>query len=194
MPFVLARDRRRRRRPRVVLLLDVSRSVAVTASLMLYLSGRILRAIGRTRVFAFVDHPIDVTSRFESWLDSPRSRDPLSFRETLAAEPRLDLDAPSDYGRTLFALGSLPALRARELVLIVLGDGRNNRFEPMEWALSDLTSRARWCAWVVAEPSERWGTGDSVLGLYLPRMDVAVEAGDLASLVEAVRICVREIV
>lgn len=193
VPFVLAHDRRRRRRPHIVLLLDVSRSVALAASLLAYLSGRILAAIGRTRVFAFVDQPVDVTGGFAAWMRSPRSRDPLTFRDVVAADPRLHLDAPSDYGRTLFALTSEPALRVRDLVLMVLGDGRNNRFEPMEWALAELAARARFSAWVVAEPADRWGTGDSVLGLYLPRVDVAVEAGSLAGLVSAVRVCVREI-
>ena len=76
---------------------------------------------------------------------------------------------------------------ARDAVLVVLGDARTNRFDPLPWAFEEIASRARRVLWLVPEPRARWGTGDSALPRYLPFCDVAVEARDLEGLAHGVR-------
>ena len=75
----------------------------------------------------------------------------------------------------------------RDAVLVVLGDGRTNVFDPLPWAFEEIAGRARRVLWLVSEPRVRWGTGDSALGAYLPFCDVAVEARDLEGLARGVR-------
>jgi uncharacterized protein with von Willebrand factor type A (vWA) domain len=112
----------------------------------------------------------------------------LSFAGILDGIAGLDPNAASDYGRTFWALRSGP-LRSpgRDSVLVVLGDGRANRFDPLCWAFEELASRARRVIWLVPEARDRWGTGDSALPGYLPFCDVAVEARDLEGLAHGVR-------
>jgi len=67
----------------------------------------------------------------------------------------------------------------RDTVLVVLGDARTNRIDPLPWALEEIARRCRYVLWLVPEARERWGTGDSELACYLPFVDTVVEARDL---------------
>jgi uncharacterized protein with von Willebrand factor type A (vWA) domain len=110
-----------------------------------------------------------------------------SFAALLEDLEGLDPTAASDYGRTFYALDSArDAALGRDSVLVVLGDGRSNRFDPLPWAFEGLASRARRVIWLVPEPRGRWGTEDSSLPCYLPSCDVAVEATDLEGLARGV--------
>jgi uncharacterized protein with von Willebrand factor type A (vWA) domain len=95
----------------------------------------------------------------------------------------LNLEAPSDYGTAFHALrGSRLAPRGRDTILVVLGDGRTNRFDPLPWALADVARGCRAVLWLVPEPRSRWGTADSALPAYLASVDLVVEATDLHGL------------
>jgi len=107
----------------------------------------------------------------------------VSFSSLLETVPGLNLDAPSDYGRALHALYASHARPAgRDTILVVLGDGRTNRFDPLPWALDEIARGCRAVIWLVPEPRARWGTADSALDRYLPSVDVVVEASDLVGL------------
>jgi len=187
VPFMIARSERRRRRPRVVVLLDVSRSCERAAGLFVALASRLLESEATVRVFAFVDAPVECTRELAA--------SEAALRQALPSLPGLNLDAPSDYGRALFALGAHPALggAGTDRILVVLGDGRTNRFDPMGWAFEDLVRRCRAAIWLVPERRDEWGSGDSALGEYLPRVDVAVEAFNLEGLVAGVRRLLAEV-
>ena len=206
VPFVLPYRAPKRKTTRVVLLVDVSFSVARAAGLFLLLAAEFLRVGRTTRVLAFVDRPVDATAAVRRWLYGTRSaREPgpprrrgkragegivtrgVSFADLLDGIPELNIDAPSDYGTALHALRTSHARpRGRDTVLVVLGDARTNRFDPLAWALEDLARGVKAVLWLVPEPRSRWGTADSALPLYLPSVDVVVEATDLASLARGV--------
>lgn len=198
VPFVLPHRLPRPRKARVVLLVDVSWSAAAAAGYFLWMASAFLAYGRRTRVLAFVDRPVDITHALGAWLRGasfgavpPRRRLPgkgirpagVSFASFLDSVPGIDLNAPSDYGRVFYDLqaGSLRR-RARDTVLVVLGDGRTNRFDPLAWAFEELARRSRLVVWMVPEPARRWGTGDSALPDYLSWADLAVEARDLDGL------------
>jgi uncharacterized protein with von Willebrand factor type A (vWA) domain len=200
VPFVLPYRVSRPRKSRIVLLVDVSWSTAAAAGYFLWMASAFLTLGRQVRVFAFVDRPVEVTSRLGAWVrgGSPAEAPPprrrrlpgtgirpagVSFASFLDRVPGIDLNAPSDYGRVFYDLYAGAArLRARDTVLVVLGDGRTNRFDPLPWAFEELSRRSRLVLWMVPEPSRRWGTGDSALRHYLPWTDVAVEARDLDGL------------
>ncbi len=221
VPFVLPMQTSKPRRPRVVLLVDVSFSVARSAGFFLRMASEFLR-IGRdARVVAFVDRPVDATVEVRRWLSRgggagsiassctpppparPRRRRrpgegiagvASTFADVLESLRGLNLDAPSDYGRALHGLlrsGLRP--RGRDTVLVVLGDGRTNRLDPLPWALEEIARKVRALLWLVPEPEERWGTGDSALAAYLPFVDVAVEARDLEGLARGLAELVRRL-
>jgi uncharacterized protein with von Willebrand factor type A (vWA) domain len=213
VPCVLPFRRRRPRRSRVVLLIDVSWSTARAAGLFLSIAGEFLRRARDTRVLLFVDRAVDATREIEDWLarsparggrvDRTRSgrrpgagivRGDISFARLIGSMRGLNLDAPSDYGRAFHAL-SRSKLRpgGTTTALLVLGDGRTNRFNPQDWAFEEIASRCGAVVWLVPEPVERWDTGDSALGSYLTHVDVAVEARDLRGLARGVSELLRRL-
>jgi uncharacterized protein with von Willebrand factor type A (vWA) domain len=222
VPFVLPFRRAKPRRVRVTLLVDVSYSAARATGYFLWMAAEFLRLERRTRVLAFVDRPVDATREIDAWLrgrgdadaavrgsrDGPRPargrrRAPPGegirpagrpFAEMLDSLRGLNLAAPSDYGRAFHALaGSRLRPRGRDTVLVILGDGRTNRFDPLSWALEELVSGCRAVLWLVPERRESWGTGDSALADYLPHADVVVEAWNLAGLADGLEALLRRL-
>jgi len=191
VPFRLPRRRPRHRTPRVLLLIDVSWSTAPSARCFLEMAGEFLRLGRQTRVLFFVDRAIEVTETLARWLDR---RKPGSFDSLLRSIDGLNLDAPSDYGRMFHSLStSSTRPRGRRTVLVVLGDGRTNVFDPLDWALDEIVQGCGAALWLVPEPIGVWGTGDSALPRYLPHMDTVVEVGDLRGLTRGVTEMLRRL-
>jgi len=191
VPFRLPRRRRRHRTPRVLLLVDVSWSTAPAARCFLEMAGEFLRLGRQTRVLFFVDRAVEVTEPLARWFDQ---RKPGSFDALLRSIDGLNLDAPSDYGRMFHALSTSPSRpHGRRTVLVVLGDGRTNVFDPLDWALDEIVQGCGAALWLVPEPLAGWGTGDSALPRYLPHVDTAVEAGDLRGLARGVTELLRRL-
>jgi len=214
VPFVLPRRRPRPRRPKVVLLVDVSHSVARSAGLFLKIAAEFLAPGRRSKIVAFVDRPVDATREVARWLEGaragclpgqrarPRARrraegiesGGISFADLVASLPGLDPGAPSDYGRTFHALLQAPLRPSgRDTVLVVLGDARTNRFDALGWALEEISRKCRAVLWLNPEPRSRWGTEDSAMGKYLPYVDTVVEAKDLAGLARGVAEILRSL-
>lgn len=208
VPFVLPLRRQRPRRPRVVLLVDVSWSAARATAYFLWMASAFLRLGRRARVLLFVDRPVDATAAVARWASKSTTRMPSrarqpgsgiaprgqSFADLLSGLPGLDPNAPSDYGRALHALLSGPLRpRGRDTVLVVLGDARTNRYAPLPFALEELRRACAAVLWLVPEPESRWGTADSALPEYLPHVDVVVPATDLDGLAEGLRAVLRRL-
>jgi uncharacterized protein with von Willebrand factor type A (vWA) domain len=218
VPFVIPFRARRPRKTRVVLLVDVSFSVARAAGLFLWMAGAFVALGRRARVFVFVDRPVDATAAIARWISgrsaettaqagrpAPRIRSApragagvvangVAFADVLDGIPGLNLEAPSDYGRAFHALLTARRRpRGRDTVLVVLGDGRTNRFEPLGWALDELARGCRLVLWLVPEPAVRWGTADSALPAYLHSVDLAVEATDLLGLTRGLSLLLRRL-
>ena len=188
VPFRIPHQLQRRKRPRVVLLIDVSWSVARAAGLFLMMALEFLKPERRASIFFFVDRPLEVTGILRKWLRGGSAAAGRSFLDVLSALPDLNPDAASDYGRAFFSLAAGPLRKLdRDTVLVVLGDGRTNVFDPLPWAFEEITGRTRRALWLVPEARARWGTGDSALPRYLPFCDVAVETTDLDGLARGVR-------
>lgn len=181
IPFRIVRHAPSRREPRVVLLVDVSHSVARAASAFFALATHLTRSLRSVRAFAFVDDVADVTPDLPRLATLRGETAPLET--VIGAHERLDPAARSDYGRVLYRL--LDAHRValcHDAVLIVLGDARTNRFDPATWVLEEIRARVKRIVWLVPEPLSEWDTGDSVIAAYAPRLDLIAEASDLLGL------------
>lgn len=95
VPFVLPRRAPRRRPPRLLLLLDVSHSVARAAGLMLLLVGALLERLPDVRVLVFVDRLVDATGPWRRWLRGtvapvapPSAGIPRASRAAVRPDPR----------------------------------------------------------------------------------------------------------
>jgi len=188
-PFVLTFRRRRPRRPRALVLVDVSWSVMSASTFFLHMARAFLdaRATGpRTSIHFFVDRCVEATSLVARW----KGPGEVPLARLLEGMPDLDPKAASDYGRAFYqALRSRRgAGRAagRDTILVVLGDARSNHRDPQAWAFEELASRCRRVLWLNPEPFARWNTGDSDLSEYLPFCDVVCEASDLEGIARGV--------
>jgi len=168
----LRRRGRRPGKPHLVVLCDVSGSVARASDLLLTMLAACEGAFAHVTRFAFVDHLVSV-----DFADGQ-----------IRPEGELDLYGFSDHGTVLAELdASDGGLIDRRTVLLVLGDARNNRRPARADALRRLALRARAVVWAVPEPRARWNTGDSALASYAPSCALVVEATSLAGLLTALR-------
>ncbi|MGP8303979.1 vWA domain-containing protein [Streptomyces inhibens] len=155
--------RRRPARPELVLLCDVSGSVAGFANFTMLLVQALHDQFSKVRVFALVNRVDEVTGLMERGVADPEG---LSGR-ILTEAAVTGWHERSDYGAALgeFAERYLDALGPRTSVF-VLGDARTNMSDPNLAALRQITERARRVYWLNPEPRSQWGTGDSAADAY----------------------------
>ncbi|MGE7433712.1 vWA domain-containing protein [Kitasatospora sp. NPDC001175] len=163
VPLRPAYRRRRPGRPEIVLLCDVSGSVAGFADFTMLLVQAMRDQFSKVRVFAFVNRTDEVTR-----LVSAGSADPAALSRRILTEAKVvGFHGNSDYGAALgeFADHYPDALGPRTCVL-VLGDARNNGRDPNLPALKRISERARRVYWLNPEQTELWATGDSAAHAY----------------------------
>jgi len=160
----------RARRPRhidLVILADISGSVRYSSTLMLELIAGAANFFRRVRSFVFIDRLAEAD--FE--------------QRHLIMTPPLDLYARSDFGRVLGELWELRGeLVNRATVLVIMGDGRNNRRPARADLLRELRRLCRAVIWLIPEERARWGTGDSAIFQYACEVSALVPSRNLQQL------------
>ncbi|MEU6229886.1 VWA domain-containing protein [Streptomyces sp. NPDC047042] len=155
--------RRRPARPELVLLCDVSGSVAGFSDFTMLLVQALHDQFSKVRVFAFVNRVDEVTGLL---VHGAADTDGLSAR--IRAEATLTgWHGSSDYG---VALGEFTGRYADAVgprtTVFVLGDARTNMSDPNLPAVRQLAERARRVYWLNPEGRSQWGTGDSAAPEY----------------------------
>jgi uncharacterized protein with von Willebrand factor type A (vWA) domain len=170
---VLAELRFRARRPRhvdLLILADISGSVRYAAELMLELVAGARNCFRRVTSFVYIDHLAE--AEFE--------------QGHLVTTPPLDLYARSDFGRVLAELWERRMeLLNRQTLVVILGDGRNNRRPARADLLREITRASRGVVWLNPEERARWGTGDSAINQYRPAVTALYASGNLHELERA---------
>ena len=174
---------RRPGRPELVVLCDVSGSVAGFSHFTLLLVQALREQFSKVRVFAFVERADEVTHLF-----APGAELSGVMQRVLREADLVAFDGHSDYGRLLgsFAEFHGDAVTSRSSLLI-LGDARTNYRDPNLRVLGRLVGQARHAHWLNPEPRRQWGSGDSAALRYadvLP-MHECRTAAQLAVVVEA---------
>jgi hypothetical protein len=164
IPFQIATEPARPPKPDIVVLCDVSGSVAsfsrFTLALLIALDSR----LSRLRVFSFVDGCADVTDLVKEARATGR---PLDSEELARVSTRFT--GSSDYGRVMreFAAEHTRQLTRRSVVLVV-GDARSNYTDPSIHAFAQIQQHAGAVYWLNPEPHRAWNEGDSVIAEYAP--------------------------
>ncbi|MFD2093086.1 vWA domain-containing protein [Blastococcus deserti] len=181
VPVVTHHRPRKVHKPELVVLCDVSGSVAGFSHFTLMLTQALREHFTGVRAFAFVDTTDEVTRFFRPGADVVdavarigREADVVGF------------DGHSDYGTAfdVFADRWASAVGPKTS-LLVLGDGRTNYRQPGLPVLADLVRRARSAHWLNPEPRRLWGSGDSAADRYGEVIDM-VECRNAAQLAEFV--------
>ncbi|MFW0786780.1 VWA domain-containing protein [Gordonia sp. CPCC 206044] len=165
VPIELTHRKPRPGRPELVIICDVSGSVAGFSQFTLRLVYALRQQFSKVRVFAFVDTVDEVTDYFDR---SPDDEDFGANMHRMISTARISTrDGHSDYGNMLkgFVDEYSESLTHRG-ALLILGDGRTNYHDPRLGALRELTERARHAYWLNPEARRNWGTGDSAADEY----------------------------
>lgn len=160
----------RARRPRhvdLVILADISGSVRYAAQLMLELMAGARGCFRRISSFVYVDHLAEAD--FEDG--------------HLVMTPALDLYARSDFGRVLGELWQRRSgLLTRSTIVVIMGDGRNNRLPARADVVREISRACRAVVWLNPEDPARWGTGDSAIKQYAREVKLLVPSRNLREL------------
>lgn len=179
VPIDPAYRAKRVHRPELILICDVSGSVAAFAKFTLMFTHALQGQFSRVRSFAFIDTCDEVTDLFADG-------DFGTGMARMAEEADLVwLDGHSDYGHAfeVFARRFKSALSPRSTVL-VLGDARNNYRAANVWALAEIAQQAKRTFWLNPEPATQWDSGDSIASDYARVCDQMVECRNLTQLSE----------
>jgi len=162
VPIDLVTRKPRPGRPDLVLLCDISGSVAGFSSFTMLLVNALREQFSRVRIFAFVDRADEVTQLF----DQVTPLDQVT-RRIFAETKVVGIEGHSDYGAALdgFADGWPDAVTSRTSLLI-LGDARTNYRDPALDTLRRLVDTAKHSYWLNPEAEKVWGTGDSAANKY----------------------------
>jgi uncharacterized protein with von Willebrand factor type A (vWA) domain len=182
VPLTTHHRPKRPHRIELVVLCDVSGSVASFAQFTLMLVYALHEQFGKVRAFTFVDQVHEVTDVFRPGADLGDVMGGLAARTAHAAQW-----GRTNYGRAFstFAEEYADALGPRTSLLI-LGDARSNYSDLGVDVLKELTSRTRHAYWLNPEHPRHWDTGDSAAGPYGAVVPM-VECRNLAQLSEFVR-------
>ncbi len=181
IPFEVIFKQRRKDRPKLVILCDVSSSVANVSRFMLQFMYSLQEAFTKMRSYVFVAELGDVTPLFKEKDVSGAIEKALDGGDVINVYTR------SNFGFAFheFWKNHLSAIDNRTTVLI-LGDARNNYNDPKAWCLRDIHNKAKNVVWLNPESPSAWGFGDSVMDRYLPYCDVVEECRNLRQLAKIV--------
>jgi uncharacterized protein with von Willebrand factor type A (vWA) domain len=149
-------------RPELVVLCDVSGSVAGFSHFTLLLVHALRQQFSRVRVFAFIDTTDEVTHLF-----GPEADLAVAIQRITRESGVYTRDGHSDYGHAFVSfVEKYPTVVSPRSALLVLGDGRTNYRDPGTDVLSHLVTASRHAHWLNPEPRHLWGSGDSAVPRY----------------------------
>ncbi|MDX6216643.1 MAG: uncharacterized protein QOG99_2227, partial [Frankiales bacterium] len=153
VPLVTHHKPHKPHKPELVVLCDVSGSVAGFAHFTLLLAYALREQFTKVRAFAFIDTCDEVTRFFTPGGDVADALAHMNAEANL-----IWFDGHSDYGHSIekFAEDYPDAVGPRTSLLI-LGDARNNYRATGAQTLKRLVQRARHAYWLNPEPSAYWG-------------------------------------
>ena len=173
IPFKTFWKQNRVKKPKIVAIVDVSRSVAASAKFLLLLLYNLHEILAGLKSFAFSSHLIDIENILHS--------DPIEV-----AIPKILNEIgflPTNYGRALYNIKTeFPHAIDRFTTVIILGDARSNYSDPRPDIMKWIHQRARRVIWLNPEPTTFWGTGDSEMMRFKPYCHITKKCQTLQDL------------
>jgi uncharacterized protein len=173
--------KKKKLKPSLVLLCDVSGSMRNIAEFMLRLVHELQDQVSKTRSFAYYWDLVEISDRLAGTRNASNAITDI-LQSVLPYRPY-----GTDLGFCLDKLHrhSLDAINGRSTV-VVLGDGRNNYNAPRIDLLKDIQRRARRLIWLCPEGEREWGTDDSDMLDYAHVPDAIYVVRNMAQLSSAI--------
>jgi hypothetical protein len=165
-------------KPEIMVVADISGSVAAFARFTLHLVYAISNQFSKVRAFVFIDGIDEVTRFFEGVEDITDAVHRVNTEADVVW-----VDGHSDYGHALEVFWERWGKEVGpKTTVILLGDARNNYHSAQSWVLKEMRHRARHVYWLNPEPRSYWDTGDSIIGEYGVHTDGVFECRNLRQL------------
>jgi len=173
IPFITVWKQKRIEKPRVMVLCDVSGSVAAMAQFLLMFLYALHEALADIRGFAFASSLIEVSGILEA---EPIEAAIAKIMQTIGY-------GSSNYGNSLTDFeDGWGRYVTNKTTLIILGDARGNRTNPRVDIFQAIAARTKRVIWLNPEYRTAWGTGDSDMLRYRPFCHVATVCNTLRHL------------
>ena len=159
IPFITVWKQKRIEKPRVMVLCDVSGSVAAMSGFLLMFLYALNEALKDIRSFAFAGSLIEVSDILEK---QPVEQAIGTIMSSIGY-------GSSNYGNSFadFEDGWMKYVNNKTTV-IILGDGRGNKTDPRTDVIGRISQRCKRIIWLNPEYKSAWGTGDSDMFRYAP--------------------------
>jgi len=172
------KHRNRVRKPKVVVICDISTSMRFCSELMLSFLFALQGQVRKTHAFAFIDHLESISEDF-SGVNADEA-----IQSVLWRMPSGHYNTDLGWSLNDFQNEYMDTLNSGTTLLIV-GDGRNNYNDPRLDIFSTMARRATRTIWLNPEPPYMW-QGDSDMPKYAPLCNSVLKVGNLKELAEAV--------
>ncbi len=165
-------------KPEIMVVADISGSVAAFARFTLHLVYAISGQFSKVRAFVFIDGLDEVTKFFEGVDDITQAVHRVNTEADVVW-----VDGHSDYGHALEVFWDTYGKEiSSKSTVMVLGDARNNYHASQAWIMKEISQKARKLFWLNPEPKAYWDTGDSIVGEYGAHCDGVFEVRNLRQL------------
>lgn len=173
------RHRDRIRKPKIVVICDISTSMRFCSELMLSFLYALQGQVRKAHAFAFIDHLEYISAEFAG-ADGNQA-----IGAILQRMPAGSYNTDLGWSLKNFEDGHLDTLDSHT-TLIVVGDGRNNYNDPRLDLFTRMSRRVSRTLWLNPEPPALWGTGDSDMPGYAALCSSVLKVSNLAELSAAV--------
>jgi len=165
-------------KPELIVVADISGSVAAFARFTLMLVYALQGQFSKVRSFVFIDGIDEVTDYFKNTEDIQEAIHRVNTEADVVW-----VDGHSDYGHAFEVFWDKwgKEINPKSTVLL-LGDARNNYHASQSWVVKNIRQKARHVYWLNPEPKSYWNTGDSIVGDYGTHTDGVYECRNLRQL------------
>ena len=177
IPFITIWKQKRIEKPRVMVLCDVSGSVAAMSQFLLMFLYALNETLSDIRSFAFAGSLIEVSEILEK----------MPAEQAINRILALIGGGSSNFGNSFadFEDGWMNEVTSKTTI-IIMGDARGNRTNPRTDIVARMSQRAKRIIWLNPDYRSAWGAGDSDMFRYLPFCNVAVVCNTLRHLERAI--------
>ena len=165
-------------KPELVVVADISGSVAAFARFTLMLVYALQGQFSKVRSFVFIDGIDEVTDYFKNTEDIQEAIHRVNTEADVVW-----VDGHSDYGHAFEVFWEKWGKEiGPKTTVLLLGDARNNYHASQAWVVKNIRAKARHVYWLNPEPKSYWNTGDSIVGDYGTHTDGVYECRNLRQL------------
>jgi len=166
------------RKPKIVVICDISTSMRFCSELMLSFLFALQGQVRKTHAFAFIDHLESISEDFSG------SNADEAIASVLWRMPSGSYNTDLGWSLNDFQSEYMDTLNG-QTTLIIVGDGRNNYYDPRLDIFSTMSRRAARTIWLNPEPPYLWH-GDSDMPKYAPMCNNVLKVSNLRELADAV--------